>query len=266
MMPAGGVADRGDQVAVIDTLLHEMIVSDEMGKMLETLTPYASQLPYDSLDASLIRYMARQFARETCIPSELVSEISGHQSTSIDAWKKARASNDFKIFQPHLEKMFDLIHKKGAYLAPKGNPYDGLLEYYEPGIDSAWVGSIFGPLRPRLTELVKAITAHKDRVDGRLIRREVSAQQQLAFAAEVAESIGYDFKRGRLDTVAHPFAWGTGKGDSRITTKVVPDNPMWCIEGASHESGHAMHLQNMTDEVARTPMAYFALAGSHRGL
>jgi carboxypeptidase Taq len=256
-MPPGGSADRGDALGVVETLVHDLYASDEIGRLLEVLEPYARELPYSSTEAGLIRFMADRYRMETRVPSELAAELATLSVVANTAWREARATNNFKHFEPYLARMVDLTRQKAEFLSSTGNPYDGMLEYFEPGIDSRFVSEVFTPLRPRLVELATAIAANGGAVDGSLIRREVPAEKQLAYGREVAEAIGYDFQRGRLDTTTHPFAWGTGKGDSRVTTRVLIAEPLDCIMGVLHEAGHAMHLQNMRDDVASTPLAYF---------
>ncbi|MFN9108648.1 MAG: hypothetical protein ACK5XN_01020 [Bacteroidota bacterium] len=43
--------------------------------------------------------------------------------------------------------------------------------------------------------------------------------QQLRYARAIAEKVGYDFNRGRLDTAPHPFEIRLHHGDIRITTR-----------------------------------------------
>ena len=44
-MPPGGAAARGRQMATLGRLGHEKLIDPAIGKLLDTLTPYAQQLP-----------------------------------------------------------------------------------------------------------------------------------------------------------------------------------------------------------------------------
>ena len=55
IMPAGGSAGRGHQIATITRLSHETFTSDQVGQLLEQLLPYAGQLDPDSDDARFIQ-------------------------------------------------------------------------------------------------------------------------------------------------------------------------------------------------------------------
>jgi carboxypeptidase Taq len=43
---------------------------------------------------------------------------------------------------------------------------------------------------------------------------------------EIAESLGFDFEAGRIDTTAHPFCTTLGPGDVRLTTRY--DERIFC--------------------------------------
>ncbi len=43
-MPPKGAEERGEQTATLSRLVHEMATSDEMGKLLDELVPYAQTL------------------------------------------------------------------------------------------------------------------------------------------------------------------------------------------------------------------------------
>jgi carboxypeptidase Taq len=258
MMPPGGAAVRAEQISTLQGLAHEFITAGETGQMLEQLRPLADELPYDDDDAALIRFATREYNRRTRIPTALVVEIYRTAGLAKEAWKEARATGSFAVFEPLLSKMVDLQIQKAECFKPYKNPYDALLDDFEPGLDYEYINGVFVGLRPRLIEIVRAIAANQDAVDAGVIRRRVSQEQQLAFGREVAAAIGYDFQRGRLDLSAHPFTSGAGPGDMRITTRVMPDNPISCLMAVIHEAGHGMHGQNISPDLIGTPMGMFS--------
>ena len=68
--------------------------------------------------------------------------------------------------------------------------------------------------------------------------------KQRELCNEVAETFGYDFSRGRIDTAVHPFCSGTGN-DVRITTRFDENDPLGSIYSTIHEVGHALYEQNI---------------------
>ena len=51
-MPPGGAPTRATQLATLEEVLHERLVDDGLGELLEELAPYEASLPHDSDDAS----------------------------------------------------------------------------------------------------------------------------------------------------------------------------------------------------------------------
>ena len=47
-MPPGGAQARGRQSALLSRLAHERSIDPELGRLIDELTPYGEQLPYDS--------------------------------------------------------------------------------------------------------------------------------------------------------------------------------------------------------------------------
>ena len=71
MMPPQGAAVRARQFATISKIVHEQVVSEELGELLEELRPYEESLDYDSDEASLIRVARRDREKEVNVPVEL---------------------------------------------------------------------------------------------------------------------------------------------------------------------------------------------------
>lgn len=258
IMPPGGAGTRAEMLGTMQGLWHELHTSDEVGELLATLEPYAQTLDEDSDDRAIIEHMAMEYKKRTQVPTSLVEEIYRTAGLAKEAWRKARAENDFAIFEPLLEKMVDLMKQKAGYLGDFENPYDGLLDDFEPGLTYEYIDGVFSDLRPKLRKLIEAIAKHQDAVNVSVIRREVPAETQMEFGRYITDQIGYDYQRGRLDLSTHPFTSGTGPGDMRITTRVDPVNPISNVMSCLHEAGHGMHGQNVDRELAMYPVGAFS--------
>ena len=74
------------------------------------------------------------------------------------AWADARAASKFTTFEPWLGKTLDLKRKEAECVGyASGNPYDALLDTYEPHENAANVQKVFDSFRPALVELVGKI-------------------------------------------------------------------------------------------------------------
>jgi carboxypeptidase Taq len=262
-MPPKGASARSEQLATLDKMAHELFTTDEIGVLLQDLTPYANSLPYDSDEASLIRVTQRDYDKARRIPPELVEEISRTSALALEAWTQARKESNFKLFQPLLEKIVTLEIQEANYLGYKEQIYDALLDQYEPGMLTSQVETIFADLRQDLVPFVHAVIANSDRVDDAVLHREYDEQKQWDFGVSVIKQFGFDFAEGRQDKSVHPFTTGFGLGDTRITTRVDHNFLPTALMGTMHECGHALYDMGYRLELDRTPLEGGASLGVH---
>ncbi len=246
-MPEGGAAARGDQMASLSRIRHEMFVSDRTGELLEKAASEVDGADYDSEEASFIRVAKQDFEDATKLPVDFVADFTKLTSDAHHSWVKARAASDFSVFQQDLERVIEMSRQKAEYLGYEENPYDALLQEYERSMTSAQVNALFEGHRQQLIDLVAAISKATGRVDASVLRQPYPVEDQRAFGTMIAEAIGYDFNRGRLDVSVHPFSTSFSKNDSRITTRYDETwlNP--ALFGTMHECGHSMYEQGVAD-------------------
>ncbi len=253
MPPMGGEA-RGQQLATLGKIAQEKFTSDEMGRLIEDVKQEFSGADPDSDDASMIRVAARNYDKSKRVPPAFVAEQAIVSSKAFEAWVEARAKSDFSIFQPHLEKVVELVQKYISFFPPADHPYDTLLDDYEPGMKTQDVKEIFDALRPKQVKLIKAIASSKQVRDD-FLHKKYNEGKMLSFGETVITKFGYDWKRGRRDKAPHPFETTFSVNDVRITTRFEADNPMATLFNTMHESGHAMYEQGVNPAYERTSLA-----------
>lgn len=252
-MPPGGAERRGQQLGTLQSLAHQKFISPEVGRLLEELEPVLETLDPDSDDARLIKVTAREFKKFTRVPTEWVQEFAEETTVATQVWQEARAENDYKKFQPNLEKIVDLRRRYAGYFAPHDHIYDPLLNDFEPGLQTKEVIQIFEAIRPLQVDLIKRI-AEKSQVDDSFLHLEYDGQKQWDFGVNVISKFGYDWNHGRQDKSAHPFTIGFGVDDVRITTRVIPNYLNTALFGTMHETGHALYELGVDRVYARTPL------------
>jgi carboxypeptidase Taq len=261
-MPAGGAGARARQGALLRRLAHEKSVEPSLGRLIDQLAPHADRLPYDSDDASLIRVARRDFEKATKVPADHVARASALASASYDAWTRARPADDFAAMLPFLEKALDLSREYAGFFAPYAHVADPLIDDADEGMTAAAISELFGALRKELVPLVHAIGA-QPRIDDSCLRGTFEAAAQLRLSRTLAERIGYDFERGRLDTTRHPFCTKLGIGDVRITTRAYECDIGQALFSTLHEAGHALYEQGVSGALEGTPLGYGTSAGVH---
>ena len=262
-MPRGGVAERIAQMTTLSSLSHRMATSDEMGELIENAAAELNGSPYDSNEASLIRLLRRNYADARKIPPEYVARSAAVSGRAREAWVKARAENDYPHFQPWLEQVVELCQELAEYYGYEDERYDALLDKYETNMKTAEVRAIFKALKAELVPLREAIERSPVKLDDSIVHQLYDIDKQKAFARYIAEAIGYDFERGHLGTVVHPFATSFSRNDARITTRWYPDFLNPSLFGTLHECGHAMYEQGTHADLARTPLARGTSLGIH---
>ncbi len=249
MPPAGGEA-RGQQLGTLGKIAQEKFIADEVGKLLDDLK---SEFDSGSNEAAMIRVAKRNYDKAKRVPPSFVVEQAIVTSKAFEAWVEAKGKSDYSIFQPHLEKVVELVHKYISFHPKADHPYDTLLDDFEPGMKTADVKVIFNELRPQQVELIKAIAASKQVKDD-FLHKKYNEKKLWDFSEEIVKQFGYDFNRGRQDKAAHPFQTSFSINDVRITNRFESDNPLATLFSAMHESGHAMYEQGINPDFERTPL------------
>ncbi|KFI33092.1 peptidase M32 [Haematobacter missouriensis] len=256
VMPRGAYAQRGEETAALEGVLHARRTDPRIGEWLAALDT-ARLAPAEAAQVQRIR---RAHERQMRVPLRLATALARTTSMAQGLWADARAREDVAGFLPTLSEVVALKREEGQALAAGGDPYDALMEDYEPGATGEETAALFGRMRPRLVALREAILA-SDRSAPTLSGRFDEATQ-MTLAAELAGVFGYDWGRGRLDKAVHPFSSGSGQ-DVRITTRTDPADPLNCIYSTIHETGHAVYEQTVDPAYLLTAIGHGASMGVH---
>jgi carboxypeptidase Taq len=258
-MPEGGVRGRAEQLATLNRLAHEMLVSEETGELLDSL----DGLDPETEDGALVRVARRNFDKATRTPARLVEEFSRARSMAEPAWAKARENSDWNAFAPHLDKLLALQRESAEHLGYEDHPYDAMLDAFEPGARKAPLEAMFEELKAGSLPLLRSISGALDKDRSSPLHGPFDEGLQEKFGASVATAFGYDWSRGRQDRTIHPFCVGINPGDVRITTRFDPGWLSPALFATFHESGHAMYEQGINPEYFRTPLDGGTSMGIH---
>jgi carboxypeptidase Taq len=261
-MPSGAAAARAEQSAELAGLIHEMATSDEMGSLLSGAETDVSGMDADSDDVRMLKEARRAYDRVIKLPTEFVAERSKHQTLAMGIWQSARASSDFSMFAPALEKTIELTRQYAEYQGYVEHIYDPLLDPFEPGATQASIAAMFSDLTPHLVRLTAAIKSSAQ-VDDALLHGDFPIEKQRELTLSIVKAIGYDLSRGRQDEAAHPFCSGFSRDDVRITTRFDNGFLQQALYASLHEAGHAMYEQGIPARYSGTPLARGASLGIH---
>jgi carboxypeptidase Taq len=262
-MPRQGSFHRGEQMALLARLRHEMLTDSAIGDLLIRVENSHLVADGQSDAAANVRELRRVYNRAVKVPKELVEEIARVTTRCQQVWQEARQADDFAAFQPWLEKVVSLKRQEAQAVGYRGVPYDALLDEYEPGATTAEITATFRALREELVPLVAAIAASSRRPRREVLEGDFPVPRQEAFGREAATAIGFDFNSGRLDVTTHPFCSGIGPGDCRICTRYNSRSFVDSFFGILHEAGHGMYEQGLPAEHFGTPRGSAASLGIH---
>ena len=254
MMPEGGVDARAHQVSSLTTLAREMATGDAMTRALDGAREELANAGPDDIRHRAVALAERELMTLRRIPPELTTEIAGLKSRAHSAWVAARARNDFAAFAPVLERMMAMQRRVADCIGDGGHPYDAMVGMFEPGMTHARLQEIYAELKTALVPLIRrAAAAPQPRHDFMIRRFPIPAQK--AFGLRIAERMGYDLSRGRLDDTVHPFEISFSRDDVRITSRFRENWLPGGIFALWHEAGHGMYEQNVAPEFSRTIFA-----------
>jgi carboxypeptidase Taq len=241
MMPEGGGTARAEQLATVRTLRHEMMTAPQMSDWLDA----AAAETLDEWQAANLREMRRDWVHAAAVPARLVDALSRACSACEMTWRQARPASDFAKVAPLLEEVLRLTREaaetKAAALGVE--PYDALLDQYEPGGRLADIEPVFDDIAAFLPGFLGEVLERQGPAGARP-QGPFPTDRQRALGLRFMQIVGFDFHHGRLDVSAHPFCGGI-PDDVRITTRYDETDFMPALMGVLHETGHALYEQGL---------------------
>lgn len=252
MMPPGGSTARGEALAELGVLQHQILTDKKVGDWLRN----ALQEELNDVEQANLREMTRQYQQAALLPESLVEAKALAGSKCEHAWRTQRPANDWAGFSANLKEVVKLSREEAKIRAQaKGcSPYDALLDIFEPDMTSARLDVLFADLKSWLPDLLQRVVDKQSRetLIAPVCPFPVATQRELGL--EAMTLLGFDFNAGRLDVSAHPFCGGVPE-DVRITTRYDENELLSALFGVVHETGHARYEQNLPRQWLGQPVA-----------
>ena len=203
MMPTGGGDARGQALATLDGITHQMLTDPQLGEWLAAAET-ATLAPWQ---AANLREMHRSYRDATCVPESLVERRALANSRCEQAWRVHRAENNWQAMAPLLEEVVALAREEAAARSAVNGMslYGSLVDSYEPGMTCAQLDPLFAELKAFLPGLLDAVIEKQARHPAVLPEGPFPIEEQRALGLEMMRTLGFDFEHGRLDVSHHPF-------------------------------------------------------------
>jgi carboxypeptidase Taq len=258
VMPPGGFMHKADHISLLQRLSHQTLKDPEIGRLLDELD--RRDLDPDSWDGALLRVARRDYQKAVQVPVELSSEMARAAAESAPIWLEAKATSNFDIFLPLMDRQVELRHRYVECFGPQEEPYDVLLDDFEPEMKTAEVTRIFDEIKPELVQLIADL--RDSEVDDSFLTGDFDLDEQIALDYEVVDLFGHRPNTWRIDPTEHPFASGAGIDDIRITTHYYPDQ-LKSLFSTMHEYGHGLYQHQLPREYADLPVGQATGLGMH---
>lgn len=257
LMPPAGAAARTEHTGRLARMTHELLISEETQRLIEEA---GKQAEPGSDAAATVRVLRRELELNVKLPGALVEEKSRVSSEAYEVWREARATANFPMLAPYLEKLFDIARRTAELRGYRDHLYDPLIDSFEEGATTREASQMFDSLKAPLKELIDH--AKEAWVDHPSLTAEWDQERLKRTAQNIAERIGFDFARGRLDITTNAFCSNFSCDDVRMTTR--PSSHIGGILFSTlHEMGHGLYEQNSPKPWDRTPLAGGISLGVH---
>jgi carboxypeptidase Taq len=251
-MAVGGGAARADAMAGLAGMHHAQATAPEIGEWIAVAEGEA----LNETQLAAVREFKRQYVNMTCLPTEFVERQTKARMRSEQLWRDLRPKNDWASFEPALEGVIALVREEAAMRAAALglDPYDALMEQYDPGNRTADIAPVFAELKDFLRDFVpRALAAQEQRGAVKPLTGPYPIDRQRELGLAMMGAVGFDFTHGSLSVSHHPFCGGVPT-DVRITTRYKTTDFLSALMGVLHETGHALYEQNLPSEWAHWPL------------
>lgn len=259
--PKGSADVRASTLGELSRLSYNLATSPETVETLETLMAHKDEL--DFVTARKVSELYRDYDRIKRIP---VDEYVAYQElvTKGDAvWHEAKENNDFSLFEPYLQNIFDTVKKLALYMEPDKHPYDTMLDMFERGLDRKKCDEFFVPLRQKLVPLIKKVTDNAAKVDDTPLNQSFPVEIQRKFSDFVMDIMDIDRNYSLLGETEHPFTIHFSKKDVRLTTHYYEDMMASSLYSVIHEGGHALYELHVGEDITYTNLGAGASMAMH---
>ncbi len=253
-MPVGGGEKRAEAMGTLAGLYHELAAAPEIADWIAA----AESEVLDVTQKAALREVKRVYRNLTCLSAGFVREQVNAKVRCEQLWRELRPIGNWAAFLPAFEGVVALMREEAGLRAAalKLDPYDALMEQYDPGNRVADIAPVFVELKAFLKGFIpRAIAQQKEKLAKRPLKpfnAPFPIERQKALGRAMMEALGFDFDHGRLDISHHPFCGGV-PSDVRMTTRYVTGEFLSALMGIVHETGHGLYEQGLPQQWSHMP-------------
>ncbi len=252
-MPTSAAPARGEAMAKISSLRQKIFLDKSFVSLIHQAE---KEKNLTDAEQGVVRILVKSLEQYEKLPSKFIEDFEMLTNEATVVWRKAKDTNNFKLYEPYLTKIFAMNRKAADYLGYKESPYDALLDQFEEGLTSSEVESFFAVIKQPLKDLLGNIVKSKNYQKTHFLEKVVYDRSKLEkLNNKILKTFWSDMGRFRLDISSHPFTTSFANTDTRITTWYHKADFARSILATVHEFGHALYDLQSADELEMTPIA-----------
>lgn len=248
--PEEGIAQAGDDMAVLGRQYHKLTHSKAYQKLIEEL--HADSEGLTDVQKKLIDHLYRDYQTTKNMSAKFSYDMDVALNKAYGDWLAAKKANDYGLFKDTFASVIDFQRRAIDLRDVKGpSYYDTCLDDFERGGSIEQLDGFFAALKERIVPLMHRIQSEGKPIRDDFLSRPVSIPLQEEFSRYLLELEGLRKSALVLMTTEHPFTDNYGPRDVRVTTHYYEDNFISNIFSTLHEGGHALFMQNEPEELWR---------------
>ena len=130
--PKGTAANRAQTMSILGEEHYRLATGKDTVELLEFLDAHRGEL--GEQDARCTELLLKNIRQMQKIPMDQYIELQKLMVEADDVWHRAKENNDWPLFAPVLEKVFDFHKRIAAWVEPEKDPYDYWLNEFEEGL------------------------------------------------------------------------------------------------------------------------------------
>ncbi len=252
-MPTGSADSREKDIANLTIIANKMLKSARISDLLQGTKEEIPQL--DKWQLANIREIERRRIREINFIEDTLQRRYISATTKCELiWRQARQDDDYHKLQPYLQEVLNCVKEIATIKANNlgCSKYDALADIYDPERKTSEIKEIYSAIKSEIPPLIQQIIDKQKTESVIPITNNVNPEKQRIICKKIAEILGFDLTRGRLDESVHPGCYGTPH-DSRLTNR-YNSNLVSAIMGIIHETGHGLYEQNLPEKYKNQPV------------
>ena len=258
--PRGAEARVSETLEVLNEAAYKLEMSEELSEAVDYLYDHRNELSAKTRREIEVYRRGIDYMRS--IPEDEYMAYMSLVNEAQDVWRRAKEENDYALFSPYLQKIFDTNRKFALYYKPDCDPYDTLLDFFEKGLTKERCDAFFDALKAALVPLIARVVEAKPIEDG-FMHAHFSVDAQRHLSDYLMKVMAIDRGRCAIGETEHPFTDNYGKNDVRITTHYYENDLTDSMYSVVHEGGHALYELGSGDEYEKTNLAGGASMAMH---